>query len=79
MRPVFLYTTVALLVASPLAAQSDRLTEIDVFDLEYAGDPRMSPDGDQVVYVRQYADVMTDMNYSNLWLIASDGGDHRAR
>ena len=77
MRPFFVYPAVALLVASPLAAQSGRLTEIDVFDLEYAGDPRISPDGDQVVYVRQYADVMTDMNYSNLWLIGSDGGDHR--
>ena len=70
----------ALLLAfliSPLPAQTDRLTEMSVFDLEYASDPRISPDGEWVVYVRQFADVMTDMNYSNLWLVRSDGGEHR--
>ena len=70
----------ALLLAfliSPLAAQTDRLTEMSVFELEYASDPRISPDGEWVVYVRQFADVMTDMNYSNLWLVRSDGGEHR--
>ena len=70
----------ALLLAfliSPLAAQTDRLTEMSVFDLEYASDPRISPDGEWVVYVRQFADVMTDMNYSNLWLVGSDGSGHR--
>jgi dipeptidyl aminopeptidase/acylaminoacyl peptidase len=76
-RSLFAYTTIGLLVASPLAGQPDRLTEIDVFDLEYASDPRISPDGNQVVYVRQFADVMTDMHYSNLWLIGADGGNHR--
>ena len=70
----------ALLLAfliSPLSAQTDRLTEMSVFELEYASDPRISPDGAWVVYVRQFADVMTDMNYSNLWLVGSDGSGHR--
>ncbi len=70
----------ALLLAfliSPLSAQTDRLTEMSVFELEYASDPRISPDGKWVVYVRQFADVMTDMNYSNLWLVGSDGSGHR--
>ncbi len=65
------------LTTVPLAAQTERLTEMDVFDLEYASDPRISPDGDWVVYVRQFADVMTDMNYSNLWVVRSDGSEHR--
>ena len=71
---------VALALATPAQAQqanSDRLTHLDVFNLEYVGDPQLSPDGSTIVYVRRYADVMTDMNYSNLWVIKSDGSGHR--
>jgi len=68
----------ATLAAAPaLTAQTDRFTEMDVFNLEYASDPQISPDGEWVVYVRQFADVMTDQNYSNLWIVRADGTDHR--
>ncbi len=77
MRFASLPSLLLALLTSPLAAQTDRLTEMNVFDLEYASDPRISPDGEWVVYVRQFADVMTDMNYSNLWLVSSDGSEHR--
>ncbi len=77
MRLASLPSLLLALLATPLAAQTDRLTEMNVFDLEYASDPRISPDGYWVVYVRQFADVMTDMNYSNLWLVRSDGSEHR--
>ncbi len=77
MRFASLPSLLLALLTSPLAAQTDRLTEMNVFDLEYASDPRISPDGEWVVYVRQFADVMTDMNYSNLWLVRSDGREHR--
>ena len=50
---------------------------IDVFELEYAADPRISPDGTRVVYVRTFMDVMTDRRRSNLWIVDADGGDHR--
>ena len=53
------------------------LTEMDVFNLEYASDPQISPDGTRVVYVRRFADVMTDQYYSNLWIVGFDGADHR--
>ena len=71
-----LLCTAAILAPPAAAAQTDRLTEMNVFDLEYASDPRISPDGEWVVYVRQFADVMTDRNYSNLWLVRSDGSGH---
>ncbi|MBM4187057.1 MAG: S9 family peptidase [Gemmatimonadetes bacterium] len=50
---------------------------MDVFQLEYASSPMISPDGQSVVYVREYFDVMTDRRYSNLWLVKSDGTDNR--
>jgi len=50
---------------------------LDVFELEYAGDPRISPDGSQIVYVRTFIDIMTDRSRRNLWITNFDGSDHR--
>jgi len=49
----------------------------DVFELEYASGPQVSPDGTQIVYERQSNDIMTDSARSNLWIIAADGTGHR--
>lgn len=48
-----------------------------VFDLEYASDPRISPDGKTIVYVRRSNDVMTDRARGNLWTVNTDGSRHR--
>lgn len=55
----------------------DRFTLENVFDLEYAADPQVSPDGKQVVYSRNFMDIMDDHGRSNLWIINSDGSRHR--
>ena len=55
-----------------------RFRLIDVFELEWASDPRISPDGEAVVYVRNFMDVMHDRRRSNLWIVSSDGHEHRA-
>ncbi len=65
-----------LLLASPAAAQP-KLSPTDIFQLEYAADPQISPDGQWIVYVRQWQDLMTDRRYSNLWFVKADGSDHR--
>jgi dipeptidyl aminopeptidase/acylaminoacyl peptidase len=49
----------------------------DVFELEYANDPQVSPNGAQIVYERQSNDIMTDRTRSNLWIIGTDGEGHR--
>lgn len=41
----------------------------DIFTLEYASDPQISPDGKKIVYIRNSNDIMTDANNKNLWLI----------
>ena len=76
------FTAAALLcLAAPVAAQagaeSGPLRMEDIFEVEIAGDPQISPDGRRVVYVRQRADIMTDSRFSNLWIVDSDGSDHR--
>lgn len=55
----------------------DRFGAMDVFELEYASDPQVSPDGSRIVYVRNFMDVMTDQRRSNLWIVNADGSRHR--
>ncbi len=68
-----------LLVCSAWArgAAADRLTATDVFHLQYATDPQIAPDGRQIVYVRQFADIMSDKRASNLWVVRADGSEDR--
>ncbi len=65
-----------MLAADPLGAQ-DRFQPMDVFEIEYAADPRISPDGSQVIYVRTSMDIMRDAKKSELWIMNADGSDHR--
>lgn len=50
---------------------------LDVFQLEFAADPQISPDGKQIVYARSFMDIMNDTQRSNLWIINADGSEHR--
>ena len=78
--PMKLLTAVFVLAlgAAPAGAQdSPRFEEMDVFQLEWATDPRISPDGSQVVYVRSSMDIMRDRVRSELWILNSDGSGHR--
>jgi acylaminoacyl-peptidase len=58
--------------------KSDRLIPMDVFNLQFAVDPQISPDSKRIVYVRQFSDVMADKRQSNLWTINVDGNENRA-
>lgn len=55
----------------------DRFRLQDLFDVEYASDPQISPDGTRVVYVRHSMDVKKDRHRTALWSVRTDGGDHR--
>ena len=50
-----------------------KLEPIDDFSLEYVSDPHISPDGKKILYVRNFKDIMTDKNFSNLWMINFNG------
>ena len=59
----------ALFGSSIAVSANELFTAEDIFSLEYASDPQISPDGNQVVYVRNSNDIMTDGKNTNLWLI----------
>lgn len=76
---VLALTSLLLLRAAARAEDqsADRLQLLDVFRLEYASDPQISPDGKQVVYVRNFMDIKKDRRRSHLWSINADGTEHR--
>ncbi len=81
----------ATLVAAPLQAQSPSATSNaqgsqqtepnrsftgqDLFDLAYATDPQISPDGKTIVYVRRQNDIMSDRALSSIWMIDVASGE----
>ena len=48
-----------------------------VFELEYASDPQISPDGEHVVYVRRSMDIEKDAAMGTLWLVDVSSGEQR--
>ena len=59
------------------ADDSRKFTAERVFDIEYASDPQISPDGDTIVYVRRSMDKLTDRDRGDLWTIDVKSGAHR--
>lgn len=66
-------------VSPPIPAQEQpRLLQgLDVFQLEHASDPQISPDGERIVYLRNSMSVMKDRRRSSLWIVDADGSNHR--
>jgi dipeptidyl aminopeptidase/acylaminoacyl peptidase len=78
-RPILL--AAAFLLSTALASAQPlptHLQPLDVFRVQVASDPQISPDGQRIVYVRQAADISSDRRFSNLWIINFDGTGHRA-
>jgi acylaminoacyl-peptidase len=74
-----LFLVLITLFPAPAFAQvpaKDRLQLKDVFALQWASDPQIRPDGVRVVYVRNFFDIMTDRQRSNLWTISIIGDYH---
>ncbi len=72
--------TLALAAAWAVPASAGAQTAfqpMDVFQLEFAVDPQISPDGSQVVYVRTSMDIMKDRQRTELWIVNTDGTGHR--
>ena len=64
-------------VAAPSTAPSRYLTGGDLFNLEWASDPQISPDGKTIAYVRKSNDIMTDKARSTIWMVDVSSGQQR--
>jgi dipeptidyl aminopeptidase/acylaminoacyl peptidase len=72
----------ALLLAAPVAAvaapaegPTTLFTPRDLFSLQVAADPQISPNGSKIAYVRLSGDIMTDMMRPSIWLIDTRTGE----
>ncbi len=76
-RKLLLFNLLLLVSSFAFAQGKSELQLTDIFSLEYVSDPQISPDGTRVIYVRNFKDIMTDKNLSNLWIVNFDGSDNR--
>jgi len=75
-RPLKL-VIIALATCAGGTVGADTFQNTDLFEIEIAGDPQISPDGSAVAYARLTSDIMTDRTRSNIWMVNADGGNHR--
>ncbi len=64
-------------IAAPATGPSRYFTGSDLFNLEWASDPEISPDGRTIAYVRDSNDIMNDNVRRSIWLIDVATGEQR--
>jgi len=60
-----------------LAQSSDRITLADYLEWEGVGAPRLSPDGGQIIYARNWIDKVNDRRESSIYIMNADGSRPR--
>ncbi|CUS49425.1 MAG: family S09 peptidase [Idiomarinaceae bacterium HL-53] len=65
--------TVSFLSAGASVAALPPLQLDDVFEIEFVTDPQASPNGEQILFVRNWMDRNTDRRRSTLWTVDADG------
>jgi dipeptidyl aminopeptidase/acylaminoacyl peptidase len=63
--------------AAPATGPARYFTGNDLFNLEIATDPQISPDGRTIAYTRKSNDIMTDKARSTIWLVDAATGQQR--
>jgi dipeptidyl aminopeptidase/acylaminoacyl peptidase len=70
-------TASAPLLAAPATGPNPIFTGADLFDIELASDPQISPDGRTIAYVRRTTDIMTDKLRQTIWMVDVASGQQR--
>ena len=76
-KKIYLNLILALFVSKTLNSQKSKLESLDVFKLQHISNPQISPDGNSILYERNFKDIMTDSNYSNIWIVNYNGSNSR--
>jgi dipeptidyl aminopeptidase/acylaminoacyl peptidase len=61
--------------ASPILAQKRNITEKDLFNFVWVGDPQISPDGERVAFVRISVNEKKDGYNTAIWTVSSTSGE----
>ena len=76
-KKTYLNFITLLIVSISANAQKSNLEPLDIFKLQHISNPQISPDGSSILYERNFKDIMTDSNYSNIWIVNYDGSNGR--
>ena len=76
-KNIYLNSIIASIFSISVCAQKSNLETLDVFKLQHISNPQISPDGNSILYERNFKDIMTDSNYSNIWIVNYDGSNSR--
>src|SRR5882672_3663295 len=76
MRLVFLLVLSTLIfLVSPALAQQRNITEKDLFNFVWVADPRISPDGSRIAFVRVTVNERKDSYNTSIWAVSPATGE----
>ncbi|MGH9948951.1 MAG: prolyl oligopeptidase family serine peptidase, partial [Pyrinomonadaceae bacterium] len=80
MRKTLVRLSIFVLVfAIAVSAQKRSITEKDLFDFSWVGDPQVSPDGSKVVFVKVTVNAKKDGYDTSIWSVATSGNQEPIR
>ena len=78
MRALFVHAfIIGLVFTSVVSAQKRNITENDLFDFTWIGDPQVSPDNSLVAFVRVTVNEKKDGYNTSIWGVSAGGGEPR--
>jgi dipeptidyl aminopeptidase/acylaminoacyl peptidase len=75
MHKVVTYILIAAFAVSTSFAQKRNITEKDLFDFVWIGDPQISPDGERVAFVRVTVNEKKEGYNTSIWSVPTAGGE----
>src|SRR6266513_4224851 len=74
---VSLLLIIVVSFAAPTLAQKRNITEKDLFNFVWIGDPQISPDGSRVAFVRVTVNDKKDGYNTAIWTVSTANGETR--
>src|SRR5215471_12041371 len=75
MRATFFFTLALLVACSNCFAQKRNITEKDLWDFVWVGDPQPSPDGSRIAFVRVTVNEKKEGYNTSIWSVPVDGSE----
>ena len=74
---ILLFLAVVVSLQSPGFAQKRNITEKDLFNFVWAGDPQVSPDGSRIAFIRVTVNDRKDGYNTAIWMVETASGETR--
>jgi len=74
-RPLSLFLITLVFVITPVFAQNRLITEKDLWNFVWVGDPQISPDGSRVAFVKIAVNDKKDGYNTSIWSVSTTSGE----